>query len=201
MTCRNILRSSRRLQALPGCCDNFLYYFKGTPSARRAVRPLAQIGREDASASRYSATRREDHARARRVGRQLADAGAGGLPRPPGRKPSGRGAAAMSAGPHPQAGSSRRYAYPMTATALNWPGRSPCARCPDRRAKGHGDQAGTPRIIRGGPSSVKGTRRSFLNASQKGSSGPALERRSLCHPSGPVGKARPKARPYRRAAL
>ena len=34
-----------------------------------------------------------------------------------------------------------------------------------------------PRIVRAGPSSVKGTRRSFLTASQKRSSGPALERR------------------------
>ena len=35
----------------------------------------------------------------------------------------------------------------------------------------------TPRIVRIGPSSVKGTRRSFLTASQKRSSGPTLERR------------------------
>src|SRR5262245_41293677 len=40
----------------------------------------------------------------------------------------------------------------------------------------HSDQAGTPRIVRVGPSSVKGTRRSFLTASQKRSSGPTLER-------------------------
>jgi hypothetical protein len=32
--------------------------------------------------------------------------------------------------------------------------------------------AGTPRIVRAGPSSVKGTRRSFLTAPQKRSSGP-----------------------------
>jgi hypothetical protein len=37
-----------------------------------------------------------------------------------------------------------------------------CARCAGRRAKGHSHRAGTPRIIRAGPSSVKGTRRSFL---------------------------------------
>ena len=36
--------------------------------------------------------------------------------------------------------------------------------------------AGTPRIVRVGSSSVKGTRRSFLTASQKRSSGPTLER-------------------------
>jgi hypothetical protein len=52
--------------------------------------------------------------------------------------------------------------------------------------------AGTPRIVRGGPSSVKGTRRSFLTASQKRSPGPALERRSLYRPSGPDGKGQAK---------
>ena len=47
-----------------------------------------------------------------------------------------------------------------------------------------------------GPSSVKGTRRSFLTASQKRSSGPTLERRNLCQPSGPdgEGQARGQAR-------
>jgi hypothetical protein len=47
-----------------------------------------------------------------------------------------------------------------------------------------------PLSVRGYPSTVKGTRRSFLTASQKPSSGPALERRSLCTPSG----QRPRAR-------
>ena len=41
----------------------------------------------------------------------------GGLPRPAGRKPYGRGAARRSAGPHPQAGGSGRNAAPMTAPA------------------------------------------------------------------------------------
>ena len=40
-------------------------------------------------------------------------------------------------------------------------------------------RAGTPRIVRAGPSSVKGTRRSFLTASQKRSSGPTLGRLRL----------------------
>jgi hypothetical protein len=75
------------------------------------------------------------------------------------------------------------------------PGRHARAECADRRAKGHSHRAGTPRIVQVGPSSVKGTRRSFLTASQKGSSGSALERRSLCLPGGPDGEARPEARP------
>ena len=76
------------------------------------------------------------------------------------------------------------------------PGRHARAECADRRAKGHSHRAGTPRIVQVGPSSVKGTRRSFLTASQKGSSGPTLERRSLCRPSGPdgEGQARGQAR-------
>ena len=76
------------------------------------------------------------------------------------------------------------------------PGRHARAECAVRRAKGHSHRAGMPRIIQVGPSSVKGTRRSFLTASQKGSSGPTLERRSLCRPSGPdgEGQARGQAR-------
>jgi len=76
------------------------------------------------------------------------------------------------------------------------PGRHARAECADRHVKGHNHQAGTPRIVQVGPSSVKGTRRSFLTASQKGSSGPTLERRSLCRPGGPdgEGQARGQAR-------
>jgi hypothetical protein len=59
------------------------------------------------------------------------------------------------------------------------------------------------RIVQVGPSSVKGTPRSFLTASQKGSSGPTLERRSLCRPSGPdgEGQARGQARNARGAKV
>jgi hypothetical protein len=42
---------------------------------------------------------------------------AGGMPSPDGREPSGLGAATRSAGPHPQAGSSRSNAPTVTATA------------------------------------------------------------------------------------
>ena len=59
-------------------------------------------------------------------------------------------------------------------------------RSPGERSQLTGD--GTPRIVRAGPSSVKGTRRSFLTAPQKRSPGPTLERRSLCQPSGPDGE-------------
>ena len=79
------------------------------------------------------------------------------------------------------------------------PGRWRRVECADRRMKDHSHGAGTPRIVRVGPSSVKGTRRSFLTASQKRSSGPVLERWSLCQPSGPdgEGQARGQARSAR----
>jgi hypothetical protein len=80
------------------------------------------------------------------------------------------------------------------------PGRHAHAERADRRAKGHGHRAGTPRIVRVGPSSVKGTPRSFLTASRKGSPGPALERRSLCRPSGPDGEGQAKGQARTRAA-
>ena len=40
--------------------------------------------------------------------------------------------------------------------SASWPGRASRARCADRRMKGHSTGAGTPRIVRADPSSVKG---------------------------------------------
>jgi hypothetical protein len=123
----------------------------------------------------------------------------GSMPRPTGGSPPG--AALPPVGSPASAGS--RYMLQRAAgdrASASWPGPpSTCRAC--CRVKGHGDHAGTPRIVRGGPSSVKGTRRSFLTTPQKGSSGPALERRSLCAaPTGRAARARPEARPYERAA-
>jgi hypothetical protein len=59
---------------------------------------------------------------------------------------------------------------------------------------------GTPRIVRAAPSTRKGTRRSFLTAAQKGSSGPTLARGASGDPAGLTARARPEARPQRRAA-
>jgi hypothetical protein len=92
-----------------------------------------------------------------------------------------------------------RYA-PWVTRSASWLGRSSRARCAGRRAKGHRHRAGTPRIVRLGPSSVKGTPRSFLTASQKRSSGPTLERRSLCRPSGPDGEGQARGQARTRAA-
>ena len=65
-----------------------------------------------------------------RIGRSES----GGLPRPAGRKPYGRGAARRSAGPHPHASGAGRNAAPVTAPAyLTGPSSSRRASC--RRAK------------------------------------------------------------------
>ena len=101
---------------------------------------------------------------------------------------AGRGAAAGRLPPPPQAGGTGSNAPMVTAparagrTAVVTPGVLAAVR---KSRIG----AGTPRIVRGGgPSSVKGTRRSFLTAPQKRSSVPTLERRSLCRPYGPDGE-------------
>ena len=54
---------------------------------------------------------------------------------------------------------------PWVTRSASWPGRSSRAKCAKRRMKGHSHGDGTPRIVRAGPSSVKGTRRSFQNRS------------------------------------
>ena len=133
--------------------------------------------------------------------RGLAVAGRQLSPRPSGGSPTARRAA-----PH---GLPRHRPQPVPAVTPRrratraGPGRHARAECADSRAKGHSHRAGTPRIVQVGPSSVKGTRRSFLTASQKGSSGPTLERRSLCRPSGPdgEGQARGQARNARGAPM
>jgi hypothetical protein len=88
-----------------------------------------------------------------------------------------------AAAPAPAAAGPRRHAPMPRHTSRTRPSRSHRVR--RSPCEGHRHRDGTPRIVRVGPSSVKGTPRSFLPASQKGSSGPTLERRSLCRPSGP----------------
>jgi hypothetical protein len=82
----------------------------------------------------------------------------------------------------------------------SWSGRQAACRCASRREKGQLTGAGTPRIVRVGPSTRKGTRRSFLTASQKASSGPTLARGATADPAGLTARARPEARPRVRAA-
>ncbi len=111
---------------------------------------------------------------------------------PYGRKPAGR-----SELPRPAAPVTGRVRYPPYR-----PMPRPAARTRpsgtrelrDRR-KGHQHEDGTPRIVRAAPSTRKGTRRSFLAAPQKGSSGPTLARGASSDPAGLTARARPEARP------
>lgn len=67
--------------------------------------------------------------------------------------------------------------YPAAAPASTTARPSASRRVRQSPGKCHSPRAGTPRIVRTGSSSVKGTRRSFLTTPQKRSSGPTLERR------------------------
>jgi hypothetical protein len=167
--------------------STFFTLIKGTPSARQAARPGP--GRVQGRGSQPG------ESRAGAEGTASAGRAAGG------RIYSGAAACrALRAKAHrarrclrPAVPAPAASRYPLQRAqgdraSTSWPSRRSAARCAGRRAKGHRDWAGTPRIVRGGPSSVKGTRRSFLPAPQKGSSGPTLERRSLCRPYGPDSK-------------
>jgi hypothetical protein len=120
------------------------------------------------------------------AGRQLS-------PRPPGGSPAARRAAAL--GP-PGTGPRAVPAVPLRVPRLQTPSGRPTSRqafC--RRATSHIAGTGMPRIVRAAPSTRKGTRRSFLTAPQKGSSGPTLARGASGNPAGLTARARPKARP------
>ena len=79
---------------------------------------------------------------------------------------------------------------PWIRAPLELPGRSTCVRCANRQMKGPQAPAGTPRIVRAGPSSVQGTRRSFLTTPQrplrrKHLRDPPWSAGNLCRPCGP----------------
>jgi hypothetical protein len=111
-----------------------------------------------------------------------------------------RAAARRADGPAPGRSAPRRNA-PWVMRSTSWPGWSSRARCASRRMKGPrrpGRNAahcpGWPLQRQGHPKIVSKT------ASQKRSSGPTLERRSLCQPSGPDGEGQAKGQARRRAA-
>ncbi len=126
---RNINDRTRRevddaIESLPAleqivvrCGENFLYVFKGTPSARQAVRHWPS---SDAGMRAHRGIARSGVKTMPEPGAVAGNSPTSGR-RPPApcraREPSGRGAATRSARPHPQAGSPRRNAPPMTATA------------------------------------------------------------------------------------
>jgi len=108
----------------PGGCDNFLYRFKGAPSARHVRAKARTQGRGREVIERECASETDTTTR-------TTSGGAVGHCPPFGRRPCralSRGgadghAAAGSAGPLPQVGGTRRYAASMHAAAKS--GRGP----------------------------------------------------------------------------
>jgi hypothetical protein len=120
----------------------------------------AGFGRENARASRVARAGAGTEPAAERGAGTAPTPGPGGMPRPAGREPSGRGAAARSAGPHPRVASPRRNASRCAETArtgravLHTPsGQLPCERsqrpggiaahCPERPLQ----RQGHPKIL------------------------------------------------------
>jgi hypothetical protein len=107
------------------------------------------------------------------------------------------------ASPAPAAAGARRIA-PMPHHASRT--RPSCSRRVRRSPyEGHSRRAGTPRIVQVGPLHPQGhpkilSNRSAKTAPQKASSGPTLARGASAAPAGLTARARPEARPDRRAA-
>jgi hypothetical protein len=108
-----------------------------------------------------------------------------------------------TASPAPAAAGPRRNA-PVTARHEQDQAVSIAPSAPVAGRKVTVTRAGTPRIVRVGPSARKGTRRSFLTAPykplRKASSGPTLACGASADPAGLTARARPKARPEAHAA-
>jgi hypothetical protein len=107
-------------------CYSFLYGFKGAPPARqrRAGGPDASKRREAIGRGCVIETGATTRTKGRGAVDQLADSGRRQCRALSGGSPDGRAAAAGSAGPHPQVGSTRRYAASMAAPAKTGPGPS-----------------------------------------------------------------------------
>ena len=191
-----------------GCCPDVVttfsttsrhaFYFKGTPSACQAeLCPAKIVCWDTKSAEGNRELERRRNARAERTGDAPSPGRQHGAPY--GRKPTGRGAAAGRLPRSRRQAGTGSNAPPVTAPTRA--GRA-VVLTPDVQSprESHGIGAGTPRIVRGGPSTLKGTRRSFLTASQKASSVPTLARGATADPAGLTARARPEARPGRRAA-
>ena len=117
------------------------------------------------------------------AGRQLS-------PRPLGGGPPGASAAAHGTpGDRPL----RSPPYPAAAPASTTTRPTPSRRMRRKPRECHSQRAGTPRIVRAGPSSVKGTLR-FADV------WPPLSAGASASPAGLTARARPEARPEMRAA-
>ena len=173
----------------PDAVMTFFTYFKGRAKARRAGLCPAQVTRRDAEVTQGSGDLAggESWRKPARGSRGRANSGAAACRALRAEAHRARRCRRLAA-PAPR----RRPVPPQRAhddrARADWPGGPARAGCADRRGSGHSNGPGRRASSGAAPSSVKGTRRSFLTASQKGSSGPALERRSLCLPGGPDGK-------------
>jgi hypothetical protein len=103
----------------------------------------------------------------------------------------------LPAAPLPRARRSRAPPLRTVGRAFraSCPGRR--ATCADRPAKGHSHRAGTPRIVRLGPSSLNGAPRPRCARTRLRR---AVDPGDLCRPAGLTARARPQARPEARAA-
>ena len=176
-------------------CYNFLYSFKGAPPARHARRPGALrepgVRNRDEMSDRDGPDGAAGSAGSRRGGAAASLASFG-------RWSYGRGGCRTRRPRHrPQPVPAVTSPVPRQASRTRPPYSRQVHRSP---GEGHSRWAGTPRIVRVGPSTRKGTRRSFLTASQKASSGPTLARGASANPAGLTARARPEARPDQRAA-
>ena len=164
--------AERLIEEATMSCDNFLYSFKGAPSARHA----------------YGRDRPRELARTtggEQGGRVTGDKRQG----LPGVSPLQGGSFAAPFGRKPYGATScparlpRHRPQPVPAVTPPMPrhtsraGPSARAKCANRRAKGSQPPGRNAAHCPGRPLQRKGTRRSFLTAPQKRSSGPTLERR------------------------
>jgi hypothetical protein len=99
--------------------------------------------------------------------------------------------------PAPGRSTPRRNA-PWVMRSASWPGRSSCAECASHRMKGH--STGPERRALSGLAPPASRALPPVASPRRWAQAPTLEHWSLCQPSGPLARARPKARPDRRAA-
>ena len=178
-------------------CYNFLHGFKGAPSARQADRPRLRLAR-----MRGTCTESVNELGSDATGSEgcwgLSPQVGGSLARS-----LLRGSAPVACrcrradGPAPGRSTPRRNA-PWVMRSASWPGRSSCAECASRRMKGH--STGPERRALSGLAPPASRALPPVASPRRWAQAPTLEHWSLCQPSGPLARARPKARPDRRAA-
>ena len=164
---------------LPECCDNFLYYFKGTPSARQAGHGRAEGVCRDAEISRgesRAGQRRTVRAERATGGRAYSGAAACRALRAEAHRAR---RSRRSSAPQPQAGGTRSNAPSGDRASANGPGCRSDAERANRREKVTGSERSAAHCP-GRPLQRQGQPEILSNRSAERISGPALERPSLC---------------------